>query len=108
MPEEAPVIKLELSGTKQVNKRLRAHVTYTDAPPPESRSAASGVVIVVINWGDGGRFNIVHWSEHAYKRPGRYTITVIVSDRAGNKTTVVRHVKITEAAPARKPPGKRR
>jgi hypothetical protein len=99
----APVVKLALGGTKQVGSRLRAHVTYTDAPPPEPRRAASGVSAVLIKWGDGSRFHIAHWSQHAYKRAGRYTITVVVRDAAGNRTTFTQKIQIKS-----KPKPKRR
>jgi hypothetical protein len=90
----APVIKLALTGTKQVGLRLRAHVTYTDAPPPEPRRAASGVVAVEIRWGDGSRFHIAHYSQHAFKRSGRYKLTVIVRDAAGNRSTLTKTIQI--------------
>jgi PKD repeat protein len=89
-----PVITLALTGTKQVGSRLRAHVTYTDAPPPEPRRAASGVSAVEIRWGDRSRFHIAHWSEHAFKRAGHYTITVIVKDAAGNRSTLTKAIQI--------------
>ncbi len=40
---------------------------------------------------------------HVYRRPGRYRITVTVTDRAGNQTTVARHVKIQTASAGTKP-----
>jgi hypothetical protein len=101
----APVITLALSATKQVGVTLKAHVTYTDAPPPEPRQAASGVAAVEIIWGDGSRFHIVHWSQHAFKRPGRYTITVVVKDTAGNRSVLTQTIKIK---PKPKPKPKRR
>jgi hypothetical protein len=100
----SPVIKLALSGTKQVGLRLRAHVTYTDAPRPEPRRAASGVVAVEIKWGDGSRFHIAHWSDHTFKRAGRYTLTVIVRDAAGNRSTLTTAIRIK---PKPKPKPKR-
>jgi hypothetical protein len=100
----APVTKLALTGTKQVGSHLRAHVTYTDAPPPEPRRAASGVVTVQIKWGDGSRFHIAHWSQHAYKRAGRYTITIVVKDAAGNRSTFTQKIQI-KAKPKPKRPG---
>jgi hypothetical protein len=101
----APVITLGLSGTKQVDLKLKAHVTYTDAPPPEPRRAASGVSAVEIKWGDGSRFHIAHWSEHAFKRAGRYTITVIVKDAAGNRSTLT---KVIQIKPKPKPKPKKK
>jgi hypothetical protein len=101
----APVITLGLTGTRQVGLKLKAHVTYTDAPPPEPRRAASGVSAVEIKWGDGSRFHIAHWSEHAFKRSGRYTITVIVKDAAGNRSTLT---KVIQIKPKPKPKPKKK
>ena len=77
-------------------------MTYTDAPPPEPRRAASGVVAVEIKWGDGSRFHIAHWSEHTFKRAGRYTLTVIVRDAAGNRSTSTTAIRI-KSKPKPKP-----
>ncbi len=42
-----------------------------------------------------------HRVAHVYRRAGRYTVTVTVTDRAGNETKVVRHVNIRSSARAR-------
>ncbi len=89
-----PQVKLTLTGALQPRSLLRASVTYTDAPRGVHRSAASGVKSVVISWGDGSRYRIVHTKLHAYRRPGRYRIKVTVTDRAGNATTVSKVVRI--------------
>jgi hypothetical protein len=101
----APVITLGLTGKRQVGLKLKAHVTYTDAPPPEPRRAASGVSAVEIKWGDGSRFHIAHWSEHAFKRSGHYTVTVIVRDAAGNRSTLT---KVIQIKPKPKPKPKKK
>ena len=56
---------------------------------------------MTIRWGDRTTTHVklgTHRIAHVYRRPGRYTITVTVVDRAGNQTTVVRHVKIQSAS----------
>ncbi len=98
----APAVQLKLTGTRRPGSLLHLYVTYTDSPPPEPTASASGIADVVVRWGDRSSNRIRHGKFHAYKRAGRYKLTVIVVDRAGNATTLVRIVKI---AP---PPGGRR
>ena len=38
-----------------------------------------------------------HRSFHAYRRPGRYRVTVTVTDKAGNATHVVTVLQVTKA-----------
>lgn len=99
----APVVRLTLRGGRHVGDTLRAYVSYTDAPAPEPRRAASGVSEVLIRWGDRHDYHIAHYKAHAYKRAGRYTITVVVKDRAGNRRAISQVVRIT---PAPKPKAK--
>lgn len=93
----APKVSFTLTGRRGVGSRLRVHVRYTDAPPRERRADASGISKVVVKWGDGSSSRISHGASHAshvYRRHGRYRVTVLVTDRAGNKTTVVRRIVI--------------
>lgn len=89
----APRLTWKLTGTSIVNTRQHLRVRYADPPPPGlPPSAASGVSKVYVSWGDRtprtriGRTT----ASHVYKRIRTYTITITVTDRAGN-TTVVRH-----------------
>ncbi len=90
----APLVTLSLAGKREVGAYLHAHIGYTDAPPPGLPSASSGIADVLIRWGDGSSYHIGHGKFHAYRRPGRYTVTVTVTDRAGNATTVSRSIRI--------------
>lgn len=105
----APRLSATVSGARRVGASLTLRLTYRDAPPAGLPAAdASGVASLTIRWGDGTTTRIkpgTHRLVHAYKRPGRYRITVIVADRAGNQTRVVRAVKIT-GAPAKGRPKK--
>jgi hypothetical protein len=114
-----PTAALTLYGTKQIGKRLHTFLAYGDAPPAGAPAAdASGVATAVLNWGDGTVVRLQtgsHRSFHAYARPGTYTITATVVDRAGNLDDAVIHVKIKpKPKPKRKKPtgkpkhGKRR
>jgi hypothetical protein len=69
-----------------------------------SPAAASGIAQIVLRWGDGSSDKITRGKFHAYKRAGRYQLTITVKDRAGNTTTVTRVVTI---APKPKPKPKR-
>jgi PKD domain-containing protein len=87
-----PVLKVAESGPRRAGSDEILRLTYRDPAP------ASGVAKLTIRWGDGTISHInpgAHRIPHAYRRPGRYKITVTVADRAGNQTTMVRHVKIT-------------
>jgi hypothetical protein len=119
----APQVKLRLRSPAVAGTRLKARLAYTDPPPTgEPRSAASGVAKVLIRWGDRTVTRLkrgTHTISHAYRHPGRYRITVLVSDRAGNVTQLVSKLKvvtsppkgkhatrtITTIAPAPTPPG---
>ena len=98
----APVGRLTLTGRKQVGSYLHMYVSYTDSPPPEPRASASGIAQVVVNWGDGNTYVIKHGKFHAYMRPGRYRLTVTLTDRAGNTTKLVQMVRIVRK-PTRPP-----
>lgn len=89
-----PAVKLKLTGPERAGSVLHIYVSYTDSPPPVPRADASGVASVLVRWGDGTSYRITHGKFHVYARPGRYKLTVIVKDRAGNTTTVVRELKI--------------
>jgi hypothetical protein len=107
-----PSVTLSLTGKLRVGVPLHANARYTDARPPEPRGAASGIASVLIRWGDGSRDRISHGKSHVYRRAGRITVSVTVTDRAGNATTVARHVRIAPqtnaGAQRRPPPAKRR
>ena len=100
----APKVSLKLAGLRRVGKPLHASLSYTDSPPPVPRSAASGIASVQLKWGDGSSFKNRRRQAHTYTRAGRYTISVLVMDRAGNKTTLKRQIRI---APKPKPKPKK-
>jgi hypothetical protein len=96
-----PQASFTLTGRRRVGSYLHIYVRDADLPPADEPGAtASGVASVQVNWGDGSSYEIRHGKYHAYRRPGRYKITVIVKDRAGNTTTLTRGLKI---APKPKP-----
>ncbi len=91
----APRLKVTEAGPRRAGAGEVLRLSYRDPAP------ASGVVKLTIRWGDGTVTHVkpgTHRIAHVYRRPGRYEITVAVEDRAGNRTTVVRHVKIGEAS----------
>jgi hypothetical protein len=98
-----PVGKVRITGARYIGTYLHLTVAYTDAPPPEPPSSASGIAKVTVNWGDGSVYTITHGKYHAYKRRGRYRVTVTITDRAGNTTRLVQTLRIT---PKPKPPPK--
>jgi hypothetical protein len=90
----APEVSLVITGRRRVGAPVRATVSYTDAPPPLPRGDASGIASVVIFWGDRTHSRLGHRKLHVYKRARRYKLTVVVRDRAGNATFLVRFIKI--------------
>jgi hypothetical protein len=101
----APTARLALHGTKKVKSRLNVFVTYSDRPPPgEPAADASGVASVVVSWGDGTVSHLHrgwHRSFHAYSKAGRYKITAVVTDRAGNVGRAVLVAKIVKPKPSK-------
>ncbi len=89
-----PQVRLQISGVRQVGRRLRLHVRATDRPPGLPASAGSGVVSLQVKWGDGTRAFIRRAAGHVYHRRRTYAVTVIAFDRAGNRTVVTKKIKI--------------
>jgi hypothetical protein len=89
-----PAVHLSLTGRRRAGAALHLHVSYTDAPPPEPPADASGVVKVIVRWGDGSSSTVLHLGSHRYGRRGRFRITVVVYDRAGNRTTTTLLVRV--------------
>ncbi|HZU40248.1 MAG TPA: PKD domain-containing protein, partial [Solirubrobacteraceae bacterium] len=88
----APRVRLRLIGRRRAGTLLRLQIIDTDVPAGLPASDASGIARTLIGWGDRtARVSARHWREHVYRRPGRYRITVTVSDRAGNvrRVTIV-------------------
>ena len=74
-------------------------ITDKDQPPVGAPAAdASGVAKVTVNWGDRTKLVALrlgnHRSFHTYLKPGRYAVTVTVTDKAGNRTRTVTTVKV--------------
>ena len=90
----APVVKVTERGPRRAGANEVLRISYRDPAP------ASGITKVTIRWGDGTVTHVMpgtHRIVHAYRRRGRYKITVTVADRARNQTTVARRVKIRAA-----------
>jgi len=92
----APQISARITGKRIVRSRLHLHVRYADLPPAGvPASAASGVLTVAVNWGDGTVNRIRRTdSSHVFKRKRLYTVTVIAFDRAGNETVVIEKIRV--------------
>jgi hypothetical protein len=92
-----PTATLQLSGTSIVNTRQSLRVAYADPPPPGlPKSAASGVDTVYVKWGDGSPKARIRrtTASHVYTRIRTYTITLTLTDRAGNRTVIKHKIKI--------------
>ena len=101
----APRARWKLTGSSIVNTREQLRINYTDPPPPGlPASDASGVLTVYVNWGDGSpRARIRRTTaSHVYRRIRTDTITITLTDRAGNVTVIVHKLKI-KAKPKPKP-----
>ncbi len=92
-----PRATLRLSSPRYVSRPVKLHVIDTDTPPGLSARDASGIAKVVVHWGDGTTGTMAHWRYHTYRRAGRYRITVIVIDRAGNQTRLRLLIRVRPA-----------
>jgi hypothetical protein len=85
-----PAVQLRLTGSERAKSALRLSLRYSDQPPGLPLADGSGIALVTVSWGDGNSATIHHGALHTYARPGRYRLTVTVTDRAGNRTTLSR------------------
>jgi hypothetical protein len=108
-----PVAQITLQGAALGTATLVGHaldtfLTYSDLPPPgDPATDASGVASAVINWGDTTSTQLHpgwHRSFHTYTAPGIYTITAVVTDRAGNVGRATLTVTILKPKPKPKKP----
>jgi hypothetical protein len=107
----SPTVAVKLFGKPVIGSKLHVYASYVDLPQAgEPPADASGIAKVVVLWGDG---TIVrprrgsHRSFHAYRRPGRYQIAVVVLDRAGNASRAVITARVVKPKKnARKPAAK--
>lgn len=95
----APAVTTRLSGARRPGATLKLTLSPSDPPPVPAPGAqpvvTSGVADVIVDWGDRSRRERVQrGSQHAYARAGRYTISVTVADKAGNKRVFRQLVKI--------------
>jgi hypothetical protein len=98
-------VRARVSGARKALATLRLAVQATDTPTGTARKAAgvvtSGVAQILVTWGDRTPAQLIrHGARHAYARPGRYTLRVLVTDRAGNRSTFRQRLRI--AKPARR------
>ena len=107
-----PVAQISVQGSTLLGHAINTFLTYTDPPPPgDPVTDASGVASAVVNWGDTTTSQLHlpwHRSFHTYAAAGTYTITAVVTDRAGNVGRVTATVTIVKPKPKpKKPPPKR-
>jgi hypothetical protein len=98
----APRLRVALSGARRVAGNVTLRLFYRDLPPAGlPKSDASGVARLTIRWGDGTVTRVnpgTHRIDHTYRREGRYRVTIVIADKAGNRRTVVRHLDIKKPA----------
>jgi hypothetical protein len=92
-----PRLRWRLTGRRRAGQTVELMLTYGDVAPGEPPQDATGVDYVVIHWGDHTSSPVsagAHRKAHIFKRAGRYLVTVVVKDRAGNATKVARRIVI--------------
>ena len=86
-----PDAQLQRRGTMRARSRLRLRARYADLPPSGLPPAdASGISAATRRLGRWHARNVAGRGHPPTRRPGRYRVTVSVSDRAGNVTTLTR------------------
>jgi hypothetical protein len=92
-----PLVSMKLTGSRIVKTRQQLRVTYSDPPPPgQAKALASGVDTVFVKWGDGSSKARIrrNSASHVYNRLRTYTVSVTVTDRAGNTTVLTKKLQI--------------
>jgi len=99
----APFVKPRLSGARRAGATLRLALRAADTPTGTIVTTpgvvTSGIAEILLDWGDRTAVeSIRRGSQHAYARPGRYTLRITATDRAGNRRTVKQVLRIARAA----------
>jgi hypothetical protein len=85
---------VRITGTRRVGMPLTISVRARDYGPGLPRRDASGVASVKMRFSGGGRTLKARDAIHVYTRSGTYRLTVTITDRAGNRTVLIRRLKI--------------
>jgi hypothetical protein len=86
---QAPKVRLRSPQRARATTKVRVSASVLDV--------GSGLATrPLITFGDGAKGRGFHLA-HLYKRPGRYAISILASDRAGNTTLVRRAIRIRAA-----------
>jgi hypothetical protein len=88
----APKASFRVSGTRRRGGVVRVAVKATDASRTSAR--ASGVKSVRISFGDKSKAVSTRKANHVYRHGGGYTVTVTVTDDAGNVAKLTRRIAI--------------
>ena len=81
-----PTAALSASGTPRKGRPVSVHVAAGDT--------GSGVATIAVDYGDRTARGAGADTVHRWARPGRYTITASVADKAGNAVTATATVRI--------------
>jgi hypothetical protein len=102
----APTVSVAVHGPRRTGVETVLRLTYRDAPPAGLPAGdASGVAGLTVRWGDGTVTRVkpgTHRLVHVYRRARRYSVTIVIVDKAGNARTLVHRVQIKKP-PAKKP-----
>jgi hypothetical protein len=90
-----PTVRVQVTGQRHPRATMHVHVRAYDPRPGLPANQVSGVRTVQVKWGDGFKPFVRSNSSHAYRRRGTFVLTVIVKDRAGNRTVVHKRIRIT-------------
>ena len=90
-----PLGQFTLTGAERKSALLHLSVRASDTPAGVLPADASGIGTVTVSWGDGTSNRITRGTAtHRYARAARYVLTVTITDRAGNRTVLVRPLPI--------------
>jgi hypothetical protein len=96
----APALSARLAARGRAGAPLRLIVHANDKQPLTAGAPpiqTSGVKRILVDWGDKTRIVVVHGNRHVYRHAGRYRVRIVVTDRAGNRGTLVRTVRIARS-----------
>jgi hypothetical protein len=83
------ISRVRIGGTRKPGVLQKVRVTATDG----ATGVGSGIAGTTIDWGDRSRAARTRNAAHSYRRSGKFTVKVTVTDKAGNRA--VKRVKIT-------------